>query len=112
MRRRTYVLAINQGTTSTRAIVFDPQGRPVASAQRELRQIYPADGWVEHDPEGIWSDTVSACRDAIARARLTADHIAAIGITNQRETTVLWDRQTGRALHYAIVWQDRRAAAF
>jgi glycerol kinase len=112
MRRRTYVLAIDQGTTSTRAIVFDPQGRPVASAQRELRQIYPADGWVEHDPEGIWSDTVSACRDAIARARLTADHIAAIGITNQRETTVLWDRQTGRALHYAIVWQDRRAAGF
>ena len=112
MRRRTHVLAIDQGTTSTRAVVFDAQGRPVAASERELRQIHPAEGWVEHDPEGLWADTLSACRDAIARARLTADHIAAIGIASQRETVVLWDRATGRAVHNAIAWQDRRTAGF
>ncbi len=108
--RPAHVLAIDQGTTSTRTIVFDAAGRPVAVAQRELAQSYPADGWVEHDPERIWADTLAVCREALATARLDAGRIAAIGITNQRETTVLWDRATGRPVHPAIVWQDRRTA--
>jgi glycerol kinase len=105
------ILAIDQGTTSTRAILFDAEGRPLAAAQRELPQIYPADGWVEHDPEEIWRATVAVCRDALAEAGAGAGAVAAIGITNQRETTVLWDRATGRPLYNAIVWQDRRGAA-
>jgi glycerol kinase len=105
-----HVLAIDQGTTSTRAILFDAQGRPVATAQRELRQFYPADGWVEHDPEDIWRDTVVVCRGALESAGLSAERVAAIGVTNQRETTVLWDRASGEVLHNAIVWQDRRTA--
>ena len=104
------ILAIDQGTTSTRAIVFDRDGQPLATRQRELPQIYPAPGWVEHDAETIWADTVGVCRGAIAEAGLRPDDIAAIGITNQRETTVVWDRETGRALYNAIVWQDRRTA--
>ena len=104
------ILAIDQGTTSTRAIVFDRAGQPVASAQREFEQHYPKDGWVEHDPETIWQDTLAVCREALARAGLDAAAIAAIGITNQRETVVLWERATGRPVHRAIVWQDRRTA--
>ena len=104
------ILAIDQGTTSTRAIVFDRTGQPVASAQREFEQHYPKDGWVEHDPETIWRDTQDVCREALARAGLDAAAIAAIGITNQRETVVLWERATGRPVHRAIVWQDRRTA--
>lgn len=104
------VLAIDQGTTSTRALVFDGARRVVASAQREFAQHYPNDGWVEHDPEDIWRDTLQSARDAMAKADLTAQDIAAIGITNQRETVVLWDRATGEVLHNAIVWQDRRTA--
>ena len=104
------VLAIDQGTTSTRALVFDGARRVVASAQREFAQHYPADGWVEHDPEDIWRDTLQSAREALAKAGLTAQDIAAIGITNQRETVVLWDRATGEVLHNAIVWQDRRTA--
>ena len=110
MSTSAHVLAIDQGTTSTRAIVFDAQGRPVGVARREFPQHYPADGWVEHDPEDIWRDTVAVMRGAVADARLTADDIAAIGITNQRETTVVWDRATGAPIHNAIVWQDRRTA--
>jgi glycerol kinase len=106
-----HVLAIDQGTTSTRAIVFDASGRPVASAQKELPQIFPKPGWVEHDPEEIWSATVEVCRAALGRARLDAKALAGIGITNQRETTVVWDRATGKPIHNAIVWQDRRTAA-
>jgi glycerol kinase len=106
-----HVLAIDQGTTSTRAILFDGQGQPVASAQRELRQFYPADGWVEHDPEDIWNDTVAVARGALAAAGIDAHALAAVGIANQRETTVLWDRTTGEAVYPAIVWQDRRTAA-
>ena len=106
----SFVLAIDQGTTSSRAMVFDSGGRPVATARRELPQHYPADGWVEHDAEEIWRDTVTVCREAIAAAGLSALEIAAIGITNQRETTVLWERATGRPLAHAIVWQDRRTA--
>jgi len=103
-----HVLAIDQGTTSTRAIVFDAGGRPVASAQKELPQIFPRPGWVEHDPEEIWAATVEVCRGALAKAKLDAKALAGIGITNQRETTVVWDRATGKPIHNAIVWQDRR----
>ena len=105
-----HILAIDQGTTSTRAIVFDASGRPVASAQKELPQIFPKPGWVEHDPEEIWSATVEVCREALAKAKLDATALAGIGITNQRETTVVWDRDTGKPIHNAIVWQDRRTA--
>ncbi|MSP75986.1 MAG: glycerol kinase [Rhodospirillaceae bacterium] len=105
-----HVLAIDQGTTSTRAIVFDATGRPVATAQRELPQIFPKSGWVEHDPEEIWSATVEVCQGALAKAKLKPADLAGIGITNQRETTVVWDRATGKPIHNAIVWQDRRTA--
>ncbi|MGV3635407.1 MAG: glycerol kinase GlpK [Pseudorhodoplanes sp.] len=102
------VLAIDQGTTSTRAIVFDDSLRPLAIAQQEFRQIFPAPGQVEHDPEEIWSSVVTTVRDALGQAGLAARDIAAIGITNQRETTLIWDRATGKPIHNAIVWQDRR----
>ncbi|HYV88225.1 MAG TPA: glycerol kinase GlpK [Candidatus Polarisedimenticolia bacterium] len=101
------ILAIDQGTTSTRAMVFDQNAHVLAVAQKELPQIFPADGWVEHDPEEIWSATLAVCREVLAKV----PDVAAIGITNQRETTVLWDRKTGKPLHNAIVWQDRRGAA-
>jgi glycerol kinase len=102
------ILAIDQGTTSTRAIVFDETLRPLAIAQQEFRQIYPVPGHVEHDPEDIWSSVVTTAKDALAQAGLAARDIAAIGITNQRETTLIWDRATGKPIHNAIVWQDRR----
>jgi glycerol kinase len=105
-----HVLAIDQGTTSTRAIVFDATGRPVATAQKELPQIFPKPGWVEHDPEEIWRATVEVCRAALVKAGLEARDLAGIGITNQRETTVVWDRATGKPVHNAIVWQDRRTS--
>ncbi len=111
MTSKRHVLAIDQGTTSSRAILFDLEGRPVASAQRELQQLYPADGWVEHDPEHIWADTLAVCREAMETAGVGARELAAIGITNQRETTILWERATGQPVHNAIVWQDRRTAA-
>jgi glycerol kinase len=105
-----HVLAIDQGTTSTRAIVFDAEARPVATAQREFEQHYPDRGWVEHDPEDIWRDTLATARQAIAESGVGAAGIAGIGITNQRETVVVWDRATGEPVHRAIVWQDRRTA--
>ena len=105
-----YILAIDQGTTSSRAIVFDASGLPVATAQKELTQHYPADGWVEHDAEEIWRDVQSLMREAVAKAGLRGSDIAGIGITNQRETTVVWERDSGRPIHRAIVWQDRRTA--
>ena len=105
-----HILAIDQGTTSTRAIVFDAAAQPVATAQAEFAQHYPQAGWVEHDPEDIWRDTLATMRAAIADAGLNASQIAAIGITNQRETTVIWDRASGEPIHRAIVWQDRRTA--
>jgi glycerol kinase len=108
---RNHVLAIDQGTTSTRAIVFDRRLKPGATAQRELRQYYPKPGWVEHDPEEILRSVIATCRAAIRKAGLKASDIAAIGITNQRETTVVWNRKTGKPIHRAIVWQDRRTAA-
>ena len=106
----THLIAIDQGTTSTRAIVFDGALRPVASASEELRQIYPQPGWVEHDPEEIWSAAVSTVRAAMAKAGVEAKDIAGLGITNQRETTIVWDRATGKPIANAIVWQDRRTA--
>ena len=110
MAAARHVLAIDQGTTSTRAIVFDRAGAPVAQSQRELEQHYPRAGWVEHDPETIWQDTVAVCREALAKAKLQPAEVAALGITNQRETVVLWERASGRPVHRAIVWQDRRTA--
>ena len=108
----TALIAIDQGTTSTRSIAFDAALNPLAVAQVELRQIYPAPGDVEHDPEEIWSAVVATVRDCMARAKLDAGDIGGIGITNQRETTVIWDRATGKPIHNAIVWQDRRTAPF
>jgi len=105
------VLAIDQGTTSTRAILFDERARPLVTAQARLPQSYPHSGWVEHDPVRIWEDTVSVCREALERGGTGPEALAAIGITNQRETTVLWERATGRPVHPAIVWQDRRTAS-
>jgi glycerol kinase len=105
-----HILAIDQGTTSSRAILFDEGLRPVASAQEEFAQHFPASGWVEHDASDLWSTVAATARAAIEKLGQGVDGIAAIGITNQRETTVLWDRATGRALHNAIVWQDRRTA--
>ncbi|HRO83063.1 MAG TPA: FGGY family carbohydrate kinase, partial [Alicycliphilus denitrificans] len=105
----TYLLALDQGTSSSRSIVFDAQGRVVAQAQQELPQIYPRPGWVEHDPREIWRTQIATAREALARAGLSAGDIRALGITNQRETTVLWNRATGQPVHHAIVWQDRRA---
>lgn len=105
------VLALDQGTTSSRAIVFDRAGQPLAAAQREFKQHYPGHGWVEHDPAEIWTSQIEVAAEALARAKLTAADLAGIGITNQRETTLLWDRATGEPVHRAIVWQDRRTAA-
>lgn len=102
------ILAIDQGTTSTRAIVFDASLNPLATVQREFPQIYPASGWVEHDPEEIWSSVVATSQAALKQAGLAAKDIAAIGITNQRETVLIWDRATGKPIYNAIVWQDRR----
>ena len=109
---RNLLLALDQGTTSTRAIAYTAALEACGSAQRELAQHFPAPGWVEHEPEEIWSASVAVLRDALAAANADARDVAGIGITNQRETTLLWDRATGRALHRAIVWQDRRTAAF
>ena len=105
----TYLLALDQGTSSSRSIVFDATGQIVASAQLELTQIYPQPGRVEHDPMEIWRTQLATAREALAQAKLTAKDIRAIGITNQRETSVVWHRKTGKPIHHAIVWQDRRA---
>ncbi|XDA97378.1 glycerol kinase GlpK [Sulfitobacter sp. LCG007] len=106
----THILAIDQGTTSTRAIVFDAKMKIVATAQKEFPQHFPASGWVEHDPEDLWRSTLETCREAIESAKVEPAGIAGIGITNQRETTVVWEATTGKAVHNAIVWQDRRTA--
>ena len=108
----SFILALDQGTTSSRAIVFDHEGGVRAVAQKEFRQIFPQPGWVEHDPREIWQSQLEVAREAIAKAGLRAADLAAIGITNQRETTVIWDRRTGEPIHNAIVWQDRRTADF
>jgi glycerol kinase len=105
-----FILAIDQGTTSSRAIVFDAKLRPKASAQKEFKQYFPDSGWVEHDPEEIWKSVLATCKAAISKAKTAPKNIRCLGITNQRETTVVWDRKTGRVIHRAIVWQDRRTA--
>ena len=107
-----FILAIDQGTTSSRAIIFNNDFDIVSSAQQEFTQYFPQSGWVEHDPEEIWGTTLATCRLALEKAGITADKISAIGITNQRETTLIWDRETGEPIHKAIVWQDRRTAEF
>lgn len=104
-----YILALDQGTSSSRAIIFDHQGQIISSAQLEFAQIYPHSGWVEHDPLDIWRTQLQTARQALKKAQLSATQIRAIGITNQRETTVLWDKRTGQPLHNAVVWQDRRS---
>ena len=108
----TYVLAIDQGTTSTRAILFDQDMQVAGVAQQEFTQHFPSAGWVEHDPEEIWQTTLAVCRQVMADQGVEAAAVAAIGITNQRETTVVWDKATGQAIHNAIVWQDRRTAEY
>ena len=106
------ILAIDQGTTSSRAILFAADGSPQHSAQQEFAQHFPADGWVEHDGEDIWHSTLAVCREVLDKAGISASEVAGIGITNQRETTLLWDAESGELLHHAIVWQDRRTADF
>ncbi|MCB1432467.1 MAG: glycerol kinase, partial [Alphaproteobacteria bacterium] len=105
-----HLLAIDQGTTSSRAIVFDKGLKPAGSGQQEFRQFYPKSGWVEHDPEEIWQSVLAVSKAALKKAKTKASQIAAIGITNQRETVVIWNRKTGKPIHKAIVWQDRRTA--
>lgn len=107
-----YLLAIDQGTTSSRAIVFDQSGTIVGVAQQEFHQFFPRDGWVEHDALEIWESTLAVCRAALEKAGINATDVAGIGITNQRETTVIWERATGKPIHHAIVWQDRRTASW
>ena len=109
---KKFILALDQGTTSSRAIVFDCNGLPVATSQKEFTQFYPQPGWVEHDPEEIWSTQAGVALEAITKAGLESTNIAAIGITNQRETTVVWNRKTGKPVYNAIVWQDRRTADY
>ena len=106
----SHILAIDQGTTSSRAIIFDANTAIIAVAQQEFPQHFPASGWVEHEPEDLWDTTLAVCREAMAKAGVTASDLAGIGITNQRETTLVWDRKTGKAIYRAIVWQDRRTA--
>ena len=109
---KEYILALDQGTTSSRAIVFDNNGKPVATAQKEFRQFFPKPGWVEHDPGEIWSTQSDVALEVLKKAKLRSVNIKAIGITNQRETTVVWNRKTGKPVHKAIVWQDRRTSAY
>ena len=103
-------MALDQGTTSSRTIIFDDQGGIVAVAQKEFSQIFPQPGWVEHDPEEIWNSQLYTAKEALRKANISPGQIASIGITNQRETTVVWDKATGIPIHNAIVWQDRRTA--
>ena len=105
-----YIMALDQGTTSSRCILWDRNGRMVCKAQREFRQIYPHAGWVEHEPNEIWASQLSVAMEAMAMAGVHASEIAAIGITNQRETVVVWNRYTGKPVYNAIVWQCRRTA--
>ncbi|MCV6614885.1 MAG: glycerol kinase GlpK [Cellvibrionaceae bacterium] len=108
----THILAIDQGTTSSRAIVFDLKGQPLATAQQEFTQLYPNNGWVEHKPKEIWQTSLDSCRQALAQAGIGAEDLIGIGITNQRETTILWDKKTGEPIANAIVWQDRRTSDY
>src|SRR5690349_9669639 len=108
----TYILALDQGTTSSRAIIFEKSGNIVSIAQKEFAQIFPQPGWVEHDPSEIWSSQATVMAEVVVRAGLKPGDIAAIGITNQRETALVWNKETGKPIYNAIVWQDRRTASF
>ena len=108
----SYILSLDQGTTSSRSIIFNHSGKIISVAQKEFRQYYPQAGWVEHDPMEIWSSQATVLTESIIRAGLKPPDIEAIGITNQRETTVVWDRATGQPVYNAIVWQDRRTASY
>lgn len=110
IRRMKYVMALDQGTTSSRCIIFDKAGKIKSMAQKEFTQVYPKPGWVEHDPMEIWSSQISVATEAMAKLNIGADEISAIGITNQRETTIVWDKNTGQPVYNAIVWQCRRTA--
>lgn len=112
MANPQYLLALDQGTTSSRAILFDKKGTPVTTAQEEFKQHYPQSGWVEHDPEEIWASQCRVVLQALQKENISTKSIAAAGITNQRETVVVWDKDTGEAVHPAIVWQDRRTADY
>src|SRR5512138_1441406 len=112
MSLQKFILSLDQGTTSSRAIIFDQRGMIVSVAQKEFTQFFPQPGWVEHDPLEIWSSQISVATEAVVKAGITPENIAAIGITNQRETTIVWDRKTGKPVCKAIVWQDRRTAAY
>src|SRR6201990_169294 len=107
-----YILALDQGTTSSRAIIFDRKGQIRSVAQKEFTQIFPQPGWVEHDPNEIWSSQAGVAAEATAKMGINGKNIKALGITNQRETTIVWDRETGLPIYNAIVWQDRRTAEF
>src|ERR1041385_3271114 len=107
----SFILALDQGTTSSRAILFDHSGAIRATAQKEFQQIFPQAGWVEHDPREIWASQLEVARAVLSKAGLKSTDITAIGITNQREPTLIWDRRTGEPIHNAIVWQDRRTAS-
>ena len=106
----SFILSLDQGTTSSRAILFDHGGHVVAIAQKEFQQIYPKPSWVEHDAEEIWASQLGVAQEVLLKAKISASEIKAIGITNQRETSVIWDRETGKPISHAIVWQDRRTA--
>src|SRR5439155_23779821 len=108
----SFILALDQGTTSSRAIVFDRDGAIRGVAQKEFTQIFPSPGWVEHDPQEIWASQIAVAVEALGRAHVRPSDVAAIGITNQRETTIVWDRKTGEPVHNAVVWQDRRTADY
>lgn len=107
---KEYILSLDQGTTSSRAVLFNAKGEKVASVQKEYPQIFPGNGWVEHDPMDILESQLSSAREVIAKAGITAEDVAAIGIANQRETTILWDKNTGKPVYNAIVWQCRRTS--
>ena len=110
MKKKKYILSLDQGTTSSRAIIYNEQGTICAVAQKEYRQIFPQPGWVEHNPMDIWSSQISVVSEVIAKCGVQPEQIDALGITNQRETTIIWDRETGKPIHNAIVWQDHRTA--
>lgn len=112
MSKERYILALDQGTTSSRSIIFNHDGEIIAIAQKEFQQIYPKPGWVEHDPMEIWSSQSSTIAEVLSRANLTSENMAGIGVTNQRETTIIWDKHTGKPVYNAIVWQDRRTADY
>ncbi len=112
MNMSKFILAFDQGTTSSRAIIFDKEGKAISTTQREFKQIFPKPGWVEHDPNEIWSTQIGVAAEVVSKSKLKSDDIEAIGITNQRETTIVWDKKTGEPVYNAIVWQDRRTSDY